>query len=949
MADLKIIVDTTSLVDAKKKLTAFQDQMGKNQTILGLTRALGSVGRNVEDLIKAQDKGQLSRRSFLQGLLEQQKALQGLGLSATEARAKVVELNQAIRNQEATRRAAQAAEEAAAATKRLADRQLELRMRFQEGYAQFTRQREAMRSLREAYRSNIITLAQYEAQLARIRAVNQGNVAGTNNLGVAMQQTGYQVGDFMVQIQSGQNPLVAFGQQATQLVGVLYLLPPATLAASTSILGLSVSVGFLVMSLGILIPVATAIGAYFMRMSGSSKTLSQRLDDLEATTQKVTSAFEMLADTELDQKFGDSTDFIRSMTSAMLGLNDAAQLQNLMKSIESIENAGKAGFWTKYAKGALSGLSFGFVGAGASEADEQEFSKLGFNMSLATFKGYTDNLKALAESGNRGGVTEAFTTFLQDATDNGAEVTAQGIALAEAMYRAALATAEVAAEQNGSAKAARVAAHLEEKRVESIGLYYDTLQKVSDLQEERKAGVQAILDAVEAEKRSMTDTLALNQLTLKFGEDSVQVRQKEAEIAREQYRLEQMAAGIKGNHLRDAMALYDENAKVTAELAASEDKAKGLADALKDAASAMASLLNMGSLEAKLAGLVAEVKAIETGANRVAAGYVASETVKAAQMRDTALAAGEMPQSLINQAYTDRVAKINEIGALTAQRDAGLAAQREANKAGSKADPLGQLLEEQRQRKILLGLTGEQRVLQEAIFQVTSKLGDAAKTTGNAQIEALAKENLMLEQQEKLYEEKVSKIQGIANTIGSSMETAFMSIVDGTESAKDAFKSMAASIIKELYRVLVVQQLVGSFDAKAGTGSGIVGFFGKLLTSADGNVFSNGSQIKAFANGGVVGSPTYFPMSGGQTGLMGEAGPEAIMPLKRGANGRLGVEVQGGGGSVNVTNNINVSGGSDPAAIRAEVAKIMPQITNATKAAVIDARRRGGQMKSAFR
>ena len=52
----------------------------------------------------------------------------------------------------------------------------------------------------------------------------------------------------------------------------------------------------------------------------------------------------------------------------------------------------------------------------------------------------------------------------------------------------------------------------------------------------------------------------------------------------------------------------------------------------------------------------------------------------------------------------------------------------------------------------------------------------------------------------------------------SGMTSAFMSMVDGTASAKDAFKSMAAEVIKELYRVLVVQQLVGSFDAKAKTG-----------------------------------------------------------------------------------------------------------------------------------
>ena len=59
-----------------------------------------------------------------------------------------------------------------------------------------------------------------------------------------------------------------------------------------------------------------------------------------------------------------------------------------------------------------------------------------------------------------------------------------------------------------------------------------------------------------------------------------------------------------------------------------------------------------------------------------------------------------------------------------------------------------------------------------------------------------------------------------------------------------------------------------------------------------------------FAKGGVVSSATTFPMRGG-TGLMGEAGPEAIMPLRRGPDGSLGVASQGGGGAVSVTMNIS--------------------------------------------
>ncbi len=60
----------------------------------------------------------------------------------------------------------------------------------------------------------------------------------------------------------------------------------------------------------------------------------------------------------------------------------------------------------------------------------------------------------------------------------------------------------------------------------------------------------------------------------------------------------------------------------------------------------------------------------------------------------------------------------------------------------------------------------------------------------------------------------------------------------------------------------------------------------------------------AFADGGVVNSPVLFPLQGG-TGLMGEAGPEAIMPLSRGSDGRLGVRLGGGGGGGQVTVNIS--------------------------------------------
>ena len=84
---------------------------------------------------------------------------------------------------------------------------------------------------------------------------------------------------------------------------------------------------------------------------------------------------------------------------------------------------------------------------------------------------------------------------------------------------------------------------------------------------------------------------------------------------------------------------------------------------------------------------------------------------------------------------------------------------------------------------------------------------------------------------------------------------------------------------------------------------------GGLLTGlVTGAAFANGGVVRRglpvpFASGGVIAAPTLFPLQGGRVGLAGERGAEAIMPLARGPDGRLGVAASGAGG-VNVTFNI---------------------------------------------
>ena len=78
--------------------------------------------------------------------------------------------------------------------------------------------------------------------------------------------------------------------------------------------------------------------------------------------------------------------------------------------------------------------------------------------------------------------------------------------------------------------------------------------------------------------------------------------------------------------------------------------------------------------------------------------------------------------------------------------------------------------------------------------------------------------------------------------------------------------------------------------------------------NAMGNVYDAGNKISKFAYGGVITKPKLFPMANG-IGLMGEAGPEAILPLQRGRGGKLGVIAQGGG-TGNITVNVDASGSS---------------------------------------
>lgn len=141
---------------------------------------------------------------------------------------------------------------------------------------------------------------------------------------------------------------------------------------------------------------------------------------------------------------------------------------------------------------------------------------------------------------------------------------------------------------------------------------------------------------------------------------------------------------------------------------------------------------------------------------------------------------------------------------------------------------------------------------------------------------------------------------GMSSSVTTSIRKAFEGVIFDGERLSDALASVGKSLSSSVLSSALapVQSAVNS-----AVGGGVQSLLSGLLPFAKGGAFSGG-RVAAFARGGVVDGPTHFPMRGG-LGLMGEAGPEAIVPLARGADGKLGIRGGGGSSAVHVTMNIS--------------------------------------------
>ena len=217
--------------------------------------------------------------------------------------------------------------------------------------------------------------------------------------------------------------------------------------------------------------------------------------------------------------------------------------------------------------------------------------------------------------------------------------------------------------------------------------------------------------------------------------------------------------------------------------------------------------------------------------------------------------------------------------------------------------------------------------LQNKISETRSQLLNMAVSgqTGSSQFTMLKNALKQYETQAQQANTAVTNSIGLSwsnlsTSISSQLSSALTTPLQEGESAFERLGNVALNVINQIAQAWLSSALNNAFSNKGGSGLGTLGaaaggffgpagsaigsFFGNTigkLFNANGNAFSHG-RVLPFAQGGVVSSPTMFPMAGNRTGIMGEKGAEAIMPLKRTPSGQLGVQAQTSPATVNIYN-----------------------------------------------
>lgn len=713
---------------------------------------------------------------------------------------------------------------------------------------------------------------------------------GMRRVEILAQQAGYQIGDLAVQIQSGTNAAVAFGQQGSQLLG--FFGPAGAIAGA----GLAIATGLI---------------APFLNARDAADDLTLSVDEISTALNKLTSRRQILTDL-LTTPFLEGQETLQNYLEDLVEAEDkklrtAISLQvgsstgnkrtgllaDLQKELEDVQDE------IRYAKK----LEFDF-GQGF-EDNVSKAKKLQIQIALISraVRGEAAERRTAVENAEElQRIAQLYPEDLKESIDlilkqTGLEEELLKLAQNRSSAQKAInqQTSDINSELRDQADADRKAGQKEKDRLDNLRKQLDTLKDQTTFQES--------LVGLEGEKlirqrgRNAQALLQLKYVKEGLAADDQYLRNAVRELG----------------YLTDAQAAEYRRQQTLKEQA---KQAERLAKAIEATARAAANFDSfMGKAGSKIPELRARLAVLRGGGTEAEAGIAGVREKAIAEFQARVGTTGGAPPAVMAQ-QSEYVAKKVEEAELEAQITAELNARREAEKGVGKT-ALQTLKERLTLEQALIGKTEAQKQLIQALGVDYKKTYDEDVITG---LENTINKTIELQNEQE-------KLLDIVDSIESNFGDALMGIVtdfdilngsieDFGYNAEQVFKNMAREIIKELYRIFVVKKITG-FISSAITGT--YNDLGKVgAPSMDG--------------GGYTGSG---PRSGG---LDGKGGFLAMLhPRETVIDHTKGQSAEG----VTVVQNINISTGVQQT-VRNEIRTLMPQIANSAKAAVSDAKRRGG-------
>jgi len=666
------------------------------------------------------------------------------------------------------------------------------------------------------------------------------------NMG-ALQQAGYQVGDYAVQVANGTSKMQAFGQQAPQFLQIF--------GPIGSVVGAAVAI-------------LAAAGVAFEKSSqaaekaaGKAKTYDEQVKLLEQSIRSLTDA-QILNSTNIEmirKKYGAMTDDLREFLKIQRELAITETIEQTSNSFEKLLNT------KEYIKA---------VGELGSIKDDIETAEK--DLKKAEVEGSGATPEAIAELKKEIASLETTYASLNQELDDMPEGKIMAISEEflnaaqgknfEGMKSAIISLREQIVQLPAVSRQALLPMVVQmEGQMRSLAVAMEPVNKSID------RTVEAVKPILDPRDPNYDPVIAeFHRIQAEAGKTSEEAKKGVKKVEREALSL------AEAQYLLAKGALPPQ---ARADLVSHKDLYKDIRKAAREAAD-----------EAEGLG--------KTTLSVIQAKFMADKGILPPQAMEDFVTVNKEIEKFYDNLRSRRRKEADEAAA-------------EAEKLATLADPLAELQARTKLNTDLLHVTDARRQVMEAIFQsernyTPQQIDDTVK-----QIEAYSKQVKEME-----------RIKQTAESIGNAFEDAFMSMLDGTKSAKEAFKDMTRSIISDLYRQYVAKQVTGFISNAIG------GFIAGPV---------QGPNLPSANGGGYTGNGARAGGLDGRGGFMAMLHPrETVVDHTKG---------QSGGVVVNQTFQFSANGDDS---VKQIIAQAAPTIAKMAQQGIMDARRRGGQVKQVF-